>query len=127
MKVVDFPALVSVFRDFDITADTLEANLMREIEIMRTLRHRNIIHLEGSFWVDEKLYIGMELVEGKDLLRSVPPGGMKEELARDYFFQLCSAVSFCHSNNVSGEEFLCFTFIECIFSLSAGNYSERLL
>jgi 5'-AMP-activated protein kinase catalytic alpha subunit len=101
MKVVDFPALVAVFSDYGITADTLEANLMREIEIMRTLRHRNIIHLEGSFWVDEKLYIGMELVEGKDLLRSVPPGGLKEDLARDYFFQLCSAVSFCHSNNVS--------------------------
>ena len=100
IKIVDFPALVSVFRDFDVTADTLEANLMREIEVMRRLRHRNIIYLDSSFWIDSKLYMIMELVEGKDLLRSITPGGLKEEIAKNYFFQLCSAISFCHSNNV---------------------------
>jgi hypothetical protein len=100
MKIVDFPALVSVFRDYDITAETLEANLMREIEVMRRLRHRNIIHLEDSFWKNDYLFICMELVEGKNLLRTVPPGGMPENTAKDFFFQLCSAVSFCHANNV---------------------------
>ena len=100
MKVIDIPALIGTFHSYGITAETLKANLFREIEIMRMLRHRNIVHLEDTFWADSKLYICMELIEGKDLLRSIPPGGLKEETAKDFFFQLCSAVSFCHSNNV---------------------------
>jgi hypothetical protein len=92
--------LVAVFRDYDISAETLEANLTREMEVMRKLRHRNIIHLEDSFWVEDRLFICMELVEGRNLLRTVPPGGMKEDLAKDFFFQLCSAISYCHANNV---------------------------
>lgn len=100
VKVVDFPALVVFFADFKITADTLEANLMREIEVMKRLRHRNIVRLEDSFWVHTELYMCMELIEGKNLLRTIPQGGMKEEEAKGLFFQLCSAVAYCHTNNV---------------------------
>lgn len=101
MKVVDFPSLVSVFRDYNITEDILKSNLSREIEILQKLHHRNIISLEESFWVDSKLYICMELVEGKDLLGTIPAGGLREEMAKDIFFQLSSAVSYCHSNGVN--------------------------
>jgi serine/threonine protein kinase len=123
MKVVDFPALVAVFRDFDVTADTLESNLMREIEVMRRLRHRNIIYLDDSFWIDTKLYMSMELVEGKDLLRSITPGGLKEEVAKDYFFQLCSAISYCHSNNVCAncDFFLFFSILTQSFQVIHGD------
>ena len=96
------PTLVNVFRSYDIPANTLVTNLRKEIEVMRRLRHRNIVHLEEAFWEEERLYMCMELVMGKDLLRSIPPGGLGEEKAKDFFFQLCSAVAFCHSNNVCG-------------------------
>jgi len=101
LKIIDFPALVDSFCEIKITADTLEANLMREIEVMKRLRHRNIVRLEDSFWVNTELYMCMELIEGKNLLRTIPQGGMKEEEAKGLFFQLCSAVAYCHTNNVS--------------------------
>jgi len=100
MKIVDFPSLAKEFRDFGVSSDILEENLLREIEVLRRLRHRNIIYFEETFWVDEKLHICMELVEGKDLVKTIPPGGLTEEVAKGIFFQLCSAVSFCHTNNV---------------------------
>ena len=100
MKIINIPAMVEVFRAHGISARTLEANLMREIEVMRRLRHRNIVHLEETFWLGERLHMCMELVMGKDLRLSIPPGGLREEKAKGIFFQLCSAVAFCHLNNV---------------------------
>ncbi len=100
MKVVDFPELASAFAHYRVSDEALRANLMKEIEVMDLMHHRNIVSLEESFWADTKLYICMELVEGKDLLGLIPQGGLPEEVAKDYFFQLCSAVSYCHANNV---------------------------
>jgi serine/threonine protein kinase len=100
MKIIDYPSLVEYFRGFDITENSLESSLMREIEVMRRLRHRNIVHYEGSFRVGEKVFLCMEYVEGRDLIRIVPPGGLSQDIAKDLFFQLCSAVAYCHANNV---------------------------
>jgi serine/threonine protein kinase len=100
MKIVDFPSLVALFRGHDISPELLWGNLAREIEAMGKLRHRNIVYLKETFWVEDRLYMCMELVEGKDLLRSIPRGGLPEDVAKGFFFQLCSAVSFCHANNV---------------------------
>ncbi len=106
--------MVEVFREYQVFEDTLQANLLREIEILRMLRHRNIVSLEGSFWDMSKLYICMELVEGQALLKLVPRGGMPEDTAKDFFFQLCSAVAFCHSHNVRDfSVFLSSSLISC--------------
>lgn len=43
----------------------------------------------------------MEHIDGEDLLSYIPEGGMSEKLARGFFLQLCSAVRYCHTNNVS--------------------------
>ncbi len=100
MKVVDFDALAISFRHANVSEEALKSSLMKEIEVLSLLQHRNIVSLDESFWADGKLYICMELVEGKDLLGLIPQGGLPEEVAKDYFFQLCSAVSYCHANNV---------------------------
>jgi serine/threonine protein kinase len=117
VKVVDFPSFVAAFAEFNITADALEASLMREIEVMRLLRHRNIVRLEDSFWVGSELFMCMELVEGDNLLKAIPHGGLKEDDAKDFFFQLCSAVSYCHSNNVRAILSFAFSFLSFPFFL----------
>jgi serine/threonine protein kinase len=100
----------------------LEAILMREIESMRRLRHRNIVRLEEAFWVDTKLWMCMELVEGKSLLRWIPDEGLPADVARPLFFQLCSAVAYCHSHNV-------ILFFEMIHTLplSSSSFFHRLI
>jgi serine/threonine protein kinase len=115
MKIVDFPALAMSFRECGLSADTLRATLLQEVDVMRSMRHRNIVYLEDAFWVGERLHMCLELVEGKDLLRCIPPGGMEDDVARGFFFQLCSAVAFCHANNV------------CHFPLSLSHTSSLLL
>ena len=127
MKVVDFPTLVATFKDFRVSEETLKANLLKEIEVMRRLRHRNIIYLEESFWMDTRLYICMELVEGKDLLGLIPRGGLKEDVAKDLFFQLCSAVSYCHANNVCDKIFLLSPFSFFFFFLFLLKISPKSL
>jgi serine/threonine protein kinase len=127
MKVVDFPALLSAFRESqDVSVETLQAILLREIEVMRRLKHRNIVQLEETFWEEERLYMCMELLDGTDLLRSVPPGGMDDDVAKDFFFQLCSAVSFCHSMNVRNRIFM-LDFILDFFlrRILSADYSRR--
>jgi serine/threonine protein kinase len=106
MKIIDFVSLVGVYRHSHMDAETVRANLLREVDVLSRLCHCNIVHLEEWFWADAKLYIVMELVEGKDLLDVIPPGGLQEAEAKDFFFQLCSAVAYCHANSVRISFFL---------------------
>ncbi|KAF2309545.1 hypothetical protein GH714_003774 [Hevea brasiliensis] len=47
-----------------------------------------------------KIYFVMEYVRGGELFNKVAKGRLKEEVARKYFQQLISAVSFCHARGV---------------------------
>jgi len=47
-----------------------------------------------------KIYFVMEYVRGGELFNKVAKGRLKEEVARRYFQQLISAVSFCHARGV---------------------------
>ena len=101
IKIIDLPSLYQSFVEY-ATPQTVDENLKREIEIMRKLKHRNIIQLLDVYWPDNGtgVYICMELVDGPSLLKCVPPGGMAEDLAKNYFYQIAMAVSYCHANNV---------------------------
>lgn len=98
---MDFEHLCRVFADFS-PADVIDESLRREIDILKRLSHPNIVELIESYWVDETLYIFMEFVQGKSLRRAIPPGGMGEGEAKAIFFQLASAVAYCHANQVRG-------------------------
>ncbi|KAG8365557.1 hypothetical protein BUALT_Bualt18G0117400 [Buddleja alternifolia] len=47
-----------------------------------------------------KIFFVMEYVKGGELFNKVAKGRLKEEVARKYFQQLISAVSFCHARGV---------------------------
>ncbi|KAJ6367868.1 hypothetical protein OIU78_000439 [Salix suchowensis] len=47
-----------------------------------------------------KIYFVMEYVRGGELFNKVAKGRLKEDVARKYFQQLISAVSFCHARGV---------------------------
>ena len=100
VKVVDLDKLVPIFQPYGISSRTLEANLRREVQVMGRLSHPNIVRLEDSFWYHRSAYICMELVEGKSLIHHIPPGGMPEDKAKGVFYQICSAVAYCHAHQV---------------------------
>ncbi|XP_057764127.1 CBL-interacting serine/threonine-protein kinase 12-like [Salvia miltiorrhiza] len=78
----------------------LTAHVKREISILRRVRHPNIVQLFEVMATKTKIYFVMEYVRGGELFSKVAKGRLKEDLARKYFQQLISAVSFCHARGV---------------------------
>ncbi|EYU28098.1 hypothetical protein ABFS82_13G095400 [Erythranthe guttata] len=78
----------------------LIAHIKREISILRRVRHPNIVQLFEVMATKTKIFFVMEYVRGGELFNKVAKGRLKEEVARKYFQQLISAVSFCHARGV---------------------------
>ena len=78
----------------------LVSHIKREISILRRVRHPNIVQLFEVMATKTKIYFVMEYVRGGELFNKVAKGRLKEEVARNYFQQLVSAVEFCHARGV---------------------------
>ncbi|KAG2249309.1 hypothetical protein Bca4012_087356 [Brassica carinata] len=78
----------------------LIAHIKREISILRRVRHPNIVQLFEVMATKSKIYFVMEYVRGGELFNKVAKGRLKEDVARKYFQQLISAVTFCHARGV---------------------------
>ncbi|KAF8110217.1 hypothetical protein N665_0086s0055 [Sinapis alba] len=83
-----------------IVKSGLVGHIKREISILRRVRHPYIVHLHEVMATKTKIYIVMEYVRGGDLYTKVSKGRLREGVARRYFQQLISSVSFCHSRGV---------------------------
>ncbi|KAL9232175.1 hypothetical protein vseg_007314 [Gypsophila vaccaria] len=78
----------------------LMTHIKREISILRRVRHPNIVQLFEVMATRSKIFFVMEYVRGGELFKKVAKGRLKEDVARKYFQQLISAVSFCHARGV---------------------------
>ncbi|OIW00896.1 hypothetical protein TanjilG_19837 [Lupinus angustifolius] len=77
------------------------AQIEREISIMRRLRHPHIAKLFEVLATKTKIYLIMEFVPGGDLYQKVADEGrLTENLSRQYFRQLISAMKYFHSHGV---------------------------
>lgn len=74
---------------------------LREVKILRMLKHENIVELREAFRRKGKLYLVFEYVE-KNLLEILEqqPSGLPPELVRKYIYQLCRAINWCHEHDV---------------------------
>lgn len=74
---------------------------LREVKILRMLKHRCIVALREAFRRKGKLYLVFEYLE-RNLLEVLEdhPRGLDAELVRVYVFQLVLAIEFCHRNGV---------------------------
>ena len=81
--------------------EVLRKTTLREVKILRMLRHTNIVSLIEAFRRKGKLYLVFEYVE-KNLLEVLEeqPQGLDPEVVRMYTFQLIHAIYWCHSNDV---------------------------
>lgn len=88
--------------------DFLEKFLPREIEIMKTLRHSNIIRLYELFQISHKLYFTLEWGGHGDLLQYIRlRGALPENESRKFFQELCSGVDYMHNNNMIHRDLKC--------------------
>ena len=74
--------------------------------------------LKDAFQIDNRVYLCMQMVEGSDLLSYIPDKGLPDDVAKDIFYQICLAITYCHSSNV------CFFFF---FFLSFFSFSFPFL
>lgn len=74
---------------------------LREVKILRLLKHNNVVSLLEAFRRKGKLFLVFEYVE-KNLLEVLEahPTGLPRDVVRRYIFQLCLAIEWCHRNGV---------------------------
>lgn len=78
-----------------------KGDIEREINILKLLKHPNIVELYESIHdeANGKVYLVLELVNGGELFDYiVARGRVKEKEARKLFRQIISAVEYCHGN-----------------------------
>ncbi|XP_029014032.1 serine/threonine-protein kinase MARK1 isoform X2 [Betta splendens] len=75
--------------------------LFREVRVMKTLKHPNIVKLFEVIETDRTLYLVMEFASGGEVFDYlVAHGRMKEKEARAKFRQIVSAVEYCHQKRI---------------------------
>ncbi|KAF2075285.1 hypothetical protein CYY_003414 [Polysphondylium violaceum] len=78
--------------------------LMDEVNILKTLNHPNIIHIQEVFNTEKTLYLVLELVECGELLNDILSNENKcydEPKAKIIFKQIVNGVSYLHNGGVA--------------------------
>eukprot|EP01105_Mastigella_eilhardi_P020113 TRINITY_DN4771_c0_g1_i2.p1 TRINITY_DN4771_c0_g1~~TRINITY_DN4771_c0_g1_i2.p1 ORF type:complete len:552 (+),score=105.68 TRINITY_DN4771_c0_g1_i2:39-1694(+) len=77
-------------------------HIRSEVQILKSLRHPNIISVVDIFETDRFLHIVLELVEGGDMMDYIYHyGALPEAKGRVLFRQLLEAVEYLHGNNIA--------------------------
>ncbi|CAG9761224.1 unnamed protein product [Ceutorhynchus assimilis] len=81
-----------------------EQNVLKEISLLKKLRHKNVIRLIDEFRINEKskLYIVMEFCVGslQTMLDSAPDKKFPAQQAHGYFIQLVHGLEYLHGQRV---------------------------
>ncbi|KAL4710466.1 hypothetical protein ACJJTC_008868 [Scirpophaga incertulas] len=81
-----------------------EQNVQREIQLLRILRHKNVIELVDVMYNDEKqkMYLVMEFCVGvlQDMLEASPGKKFPQKQAHNYFTQLLDGLEYLHGQGV---------------------------
>lgn len=79
----------------------LSFSVRKEVAIMQSLQHPNVVKLVGVYSDNKTVYIVMNLVTGGELFREVKRlGRMSEPYARFFFQQLVRGLEYCHNRGV---------------------------
>lgn len=76
---------------------------IREISLLKELRHPNIVSLQDVLMQDSRLYLIFEFLsmDLKKYLDSIPPGQfMDSSLVQNYLYQILQGTVFCQSRRV---------------------------
>lgn len=99
------PVALKIIDKTKLRRRTLEA-LEREVEIMKVIRHRNVLRLKAvamDTTIENKTVavLVLEIAEGGELFEFLMhTKHFEESLARTYFHQLVSALHCCHKQNI---------------------------
>ena len=79
-----------------------KVRIEREIEILKKIRHPNIVHLYGIIETDKQIFIITEYIKGKELYHYILlKKKLNEEAACFYFKQILSGVEYLHKLKIA--------------------------
>ncbi|XP_077991390.1 testis-specific serine/threonine-protein kinase 2-like [Glandiceps talaboti] len=82
--------------------------LPRELEIIRIVKHKNIVQVFEILELCGNIYISMEIAGHGDLLDYIKlRGAMKEDLARQMFREIIDAIKYCHEKHIIHRDLKC--------------------
>ncbi|RLN65452.1 hypothetical protein BBJ29_001155, partial [Phytophthora kernoviae] len=81
--------------------EQVKKTALREIKILKQLKHENIVSLLEVFRMKGKLYLVFEYVE-KTILEEIErhPDGLDPSTLKRLMWQLVRAINFCHQHNI---------------------------
>lgn len=81
--------------------EVVKKTTLREVKILRLMRHENIVQLKEAFRRKGKLYLVFEFVEKSMLdILEANPNGVDVDTVRLLTYQLARATEHCHRNDV---------------------------
>ncbi|XP_029784825.1 cyclin-dependent kinase 3 isoform X3 [Suricata suricatta] len=86
----------------DLETEGVPSTAIREISLLKELKHPNIVRLLDVVHCEKRLYLVFEFLSQdlKKYMDSTPASGLPLHLVKSYLFQLLEGVSFCHSHRV---------------------------
>lgn len=99
VKLVAVKEMINQARD-PLVRQTIVQNFEREANILATLEHTSIPRIFDYFTHNERSYLVLEFINGKDLeeLVSKTPDFFSEEQVIQWAIQLCDVLSFLHNH-----------------------------
>ncbi|XP_030764794.1 testis-specific serine/threonine-protein kinase 3-like [Sitophilus oryzae] len=99
---------IKIVSKFSAPADYLKKFLPREIEVVKGLRHPNLIRFLQAIETTHRVYIIMEYADNGSLLDIIRKDQLIDETrARKWFKQLVYAIDYCHDRGVVHRDVKC--------------------
>ena len=92
---------VAIKKFKEVEDELVQKTMKRELKMLQSLRHPNIVDFQEAFIHKNKLFLVFEYVE-KNLLEllETSPEGLDPKLIRSFAFQMCKAINYLHSKNI---------------------------
>jgi serine/threonine protein kinase len=91
-----------VMRKDWIRANSMAAAVTREINLMASLKHRNVVELKEVMNSNANVFLVLEFVDGRELYDAIVDKGQLDEVtSRSYFSQMVAGVAYLHSQGVA--------------------------
>ncbi|XP_026729208.1 testis-specific serine/threonine-protein kinase 3-like isoform X2 [Trichoplusia ni] len=99
---------IKIISKFQAPGDYLKKFLPREIEVVKGLKHENLIRFLQAIETTHRVYIVMEYAENGSLLDIIRKDQHIDEVrGRRWFRQLVEAVEYCHERGVVHRDIKC--------------------
>eukprot|EP01012_Entosiphon_sulcatum_P050597 TRINITY_DN69469_c0_g1_i1.p1 TRINITY_DN69469_c0_g1~~TRINITY_DN69469_c0_g1_i1.p1 ORF type:complete len:316 (+),score=70.92 TRINITY_DN69469_c0_g1_i1:91-1038(+) len=93
---------IKIIRKASLRSEVMERQHKREIAIMQSVQHKNVVSLIEVIEDDERIFIVLELVRGRELVDILSEKKrLDENTARNFFQQILLGVFYCHKQGIA--------------------------